>query len=371
VLIPQSEYAKKLRPLLPPEAFQPDINKLIILFINIAILILGWGIARHLHEWSVYWLWLYLPLAVIMGNSITVGFLSYHDLMHGSVRKSSNSTYFMSLLGSCIPFMPPTQWKNLHNRVHHNHTNSVKDPDRSFLYEQPNNWGKWLHHQLVPSNEINPFMLVLGLSTVWSLYTFRNLASVLLFNNDHVDFVPASFQVPNKQRLIIAGESLFIFAVHATVIWYLGLHPLNIILGYILPTALGHAGAMFYIFTQHINCRMTEVNDPLINSVSMRLHPLIDLLHLNFSYHTEHHIFPSMNSDYYPQVQELLQIHYPNRMNLVTGKEAWQTLLSNPHHYKDETTLTDYAGTMTVPCPLDNSNLSEVDLHLAVGQVQS
>ena len=59
----QAEYAKKLRPLLPTEAFLPDINKLWILLINLAIMILGWGIANHLDDWNWYFLWLYLGLA--------------------------------------------------------------------------------------------------------------------------------------------------------------------------------------------------------------------------------------------------------------------------------------------------------------------
>ncbi|MBD0301877.1 MAG: fatty acid desaturase, partial [Tolypothrix sp. T3-bin4] len=64
-LITQVDYAKKLRPLLPAEAFTPDLSKLVILFINLAILILGWAIASHLDRWSSYLLWLYLPLAVV------------------------------------------------------------------------------------------------------------------------------------------------------------------------------------------------------------------------------------------------------------------------------------------------------------------
>ena len=48
-LIPQAQYAKTLRPLLPEEAFTPDPSKLVILFINLAILILGWAIASHLN----------------------------------------------------------------------------------------------------------------------------------------------------------------------------------------------------------------------------------------------------------------------------------------------------------------------------------
>ena len=52
-LIPQGAYAKTLRPLLPAEAFVPNPNKLFILFINLAILILGWTIATKLVFWQL------------------------------------------------------------------------------------------------------------------------------------------------------------------------------------------------------------------------------------------------------------------------------------------------------------------------------
>jgi fatty acid desaturase len=76
-------------------------------------------------------------------------------------------------------------------------------------------------------------------------------------------------------------------------------------------------------------------------------------LHLNFSYHTEHHIFPGINSDYYPLVQELIQVHYPGRMNLLDAGDAWNLLMETPRHYKDENTFTDWSGRNTVTCPLN------------------
>jgi len=48
IWVSQAEYAKKLRPLLPPAAFLPDVSKVWILLINIAILVLGWAIADWL-----------------------------------------------------------------------------------------------------------------------------------------------------------------------------------------------------------------------------------------------------------------------------------------------------------------------------------
>jgi fatty acid desaturase len=98
-LIHQAQYAKILRPLLPAEAFAPDPNKLIILFINLAILILGWAIAADLDRWHPSLLWLYLPLAIVMGNSVIALLFSSHALMHGSVIKNSRLIQTIGLLG--------------------------------------------------------------------------------------------------------------------------------------------------------------------------------------------------------------------------------------------------------------------------------
>ena len=96
---------------------------------------------------------------------------------------------------------------------------------------------------------------------------------------------------------------------------------------------------------------MTDVNDPLVNSVSLKMPKIFDLLHFNFSYHTEHHLFPSINSDYYPHVQALLQTHYPESYNLIPGAKAWRLLMKTPRHYRDEVTLTDKFDRESVTCP--------------------
>ena len=351
-LIHQSVYAKKLRPLLPSDAFEPDPSKLTILLINLGILLLGWGIADYLDRWPVYLLWLYLPLATIMGNSIIVLLFSSHDLMHGSVQKKSRLTYPIAFLGLSMLLMPPTQWKSLHNLVHHNNTNSVADPDRNYLYQQPDTWGKWIQNLFVPSVEVNPLWLIVGMAGSWTVHNFRNVSSVLLFNDKSVDYVPAAFTVSPKDRLTIALECVGILGIHLSVLFYLEFNPIKVALAYILPIAIGHAGAMFYIYTNHMGCRMTSINDPLINSASLRVPKIFDLLHFNFSHHTEHHIFPSINSDYYPMVQELLEIHYPDRMNLIDVGQAWRLLMQTPRHYQDEVTFTDSSGTMSVNCSI-------------------
>jgi len=353
-LIPQGEYAKKLHRLLPDDAFKTDPSKLVILLINLAILILGWAIADKLDRWSISLLWLYLPLALIMGNGVAVLAFSYHDLMHGTVTRNHRLMLITSLLGQVIIWMPPTLWKILHNRIHHNTTNSLRDPDRNYLYTQPNSWGKWLQNLCFPSSEVHPICLLIGLTTAWGFYTFRNLIAVLSSNRETVDYLPAAFTVRPKERLAIAGEFLVILGLHLSILSYLQFHPLKLFLSYFLPIWLGYGIMFFYIYTHHLICPMTAINDPLVNSVSIRIPKIFDCLHLNFSYHAEHHIFPGMNSDYYPMVRSLLQRHYPDRMHyILDAGEAWRLLLATPRHYKDEQTLTDWTGEKAVPCPLN------------------
>ncbi|MEA5468834.1 fatty acid desaturase family protein [Spirulina sp. 06S082] len=351
-LMTQAEYAKKLRPLLPPEAFQPDNNYVLILGINLAILILGWGIADSLDRWNWYFLWLYLPLALIMGNSVIVALFSTHNIMHSATIKKPQLKQAIVLLGLTMLWMPPTLWKAVHNREHHNNTNSFQDPDRNYLEEQPKNWGKWIQNKFVPSAEVNPILLTIGMAHSWGVHAFRNLSSVFLFNNGTTKYPVFSFTVSPQERRAIGWELLLAIAIHSSILIFLDFHPIKLLLGYFLPIWIGYSGAMFYIYTNHMLCQMTAINDPLINSISLRVPKIFDVLHLNFSYHTEHHIFPGMNSDYYPMVQELLLTHYGDRFNLLDVGKVWQLMLQTPRHYRDETTFTDWTGEKSVPCPL-------------------
>lgn len=351
-MIPHAEYAKKLRPLLPAEAFAPDPSKLVLLSINLVALMLGWAIASTLDRWPVSLLWLYLPIALVMGNSIIVLLFSSHNLMHGSVIKNKRLISIMSFLGLTLLWMPPTMWKAVHNREHHNKTNSMADPDRNYLDDQPKTWGKWIQNLFVPSAEVNPFWLAVGMTSAWGVHNFRNITSVLFFNDKSVDYVPAAFTISRKERRAIAIELLGISAIHLSILFFLQFHPLKLLFSYFLPIGIGYAGVMFYIYTNHMVSPMTTINDPTINSLSIRVPKIFDWLHLNFSYHTEHHIFPHINSDYYPLVRELLELHYPGRLKLINATEAWRLLLQTPRHYKDENTFTDWSGKKSIPCPV-------------------
>lgn len=355
-LIPQSVYAKKLRSLLPEEAFQPDGSKLVVLLINIAILLSGWGIASYLNQWPKSLLWLYLPCSVVMANGVILLAFIGHDLMHGSVMRKSRWVYVVTLFSQTILWIPPTLWKIIHNRVHHNKTNSLADPDRNYLYQQPNALGKRVQDIIVPSSTVTIPGLILGMVTAWGIYGFRHLVAVLFFSDRDCPHVAAQFSVKPQEKRAIAAELFLMGLLHLCLLAYLQFDPLKLMLAYFLPIGLGYAGMIFYIYTNHMFCRMTEINDPLVNSVSIKVPKFIDFIHYNFSYHAEHHIFPGLNSDYYPLVRERLAELYPERMGYVTpAKDAWQLLLTTPRYYLTETLFTDWTGTEKIPCPANNS----------------
>jgi len=342
---------RHLRSLLPPQAFRTDAGRLGLLVINLAILGLGWTMARGLDRWSWGALPLFLPFSLVMGNAVIVLLFASHDLLHGSAVRGQGWRRAVGLLGLALLWMPPTLWQAVHNREHHGHTNTLRDPDRSYMEQQPDSWGKWIQHRFTPSDEVSGLGLLLGMASAWGVHNLRTLASVLLVPNGTAAFPPAPFVVSPRERRRILVELLAVVALHAGVIAWIGPSARGLLLGYFLPIWLGYAGAMAYIFTNHLLAPLEESPDPLRHSLSLRVPPLLDLLHLNFSHHTEHHLFPGLNSSYYPLVRRLLEEHYGDRYQLLAGGEAWRLLLSTPRHYRSATVVCSADGSRAMALP--------------------
>jgi fatty acid desaturase len=320
--------------------------------INIAILLLGWTMAAQLNHWPRPWLVAWLPLALVMGNSVFVLGLAAHDLMHGTLPRQRPLRRLVGLLAFSMLWVTPTLWQAAHNREHHGHTNGLADPDRSYGANQPNSWGKRLFRRITPSIEVHPLILVLGMTSAWPSHHFGTTCSLLLYNNAETGFTQAAFRVSEAERRAIALELGAVMAIHALVISWIGLPPLQLLLGYFLPLWIGYAMTMAYVYTNHTLCPLTEDTDPLATSLSLKVPAWVDLLHCNFSHHSEHHVFPGLNSSYYPHVRELLMRHHPERYHLLGAGQAWRLLLSTPRFYRDAHTLTSSDGTITAPVPL-------------------
>jgi fatty acid desaturase len=97
------------------------------------------------------------------------------------------------------------------------------------------------------------------------------------------------------------------------------------------PVAFGF-GSVFsslYLLTQHGLHPLSVRPDALRGTTSIALPRWLDVLHVHHSYHVEHHLFPSLNSDYYPHVSQLLRERYAAAYSRLGMFEVWRRLQHN------------------------------------------
>jgi fatty acid desaturase len=145
--------------------------------------------------------------------------------------------------------------------------------------------------------------------------------------------------VSGRGYLLVLAETLAGVAVWAALGVWLGWS--GILFAYGIPLVIANAVAMAYILTNHHLSPFTEVNDPLLNSLSVRVPRLVDFLHHRFGFHVEHHLFPSMSSVHGPAVRELIVKHWPERYQSMPLTQALWKLFRTPRVYSERTKLWD------------------------------
>jgi len=98
---------------------------------------------------------------------------------------------------------------------------------------------------------------------------------------------------------------------------------------------------MSYIATNHFLNPLTECNDPLANSLSVTGPRWLEALHLQFGYHVEHHVFPTMSGRHAPAVRGVLQDLYGDRYLSMPHARALRLLYTRPKVHLTHDTLID------------------------------
>ena len=109
-----------------------------------------------------------------------------------------------------------------------------------------------------------------------------------------------------------------------------------------------------YIATNHLLASQTDRHDPVAQTVSLAVPAWMDFLHLRFSHHTEHHLYPGAGPANYPAVRQALMTHCPDRYHRLSFATALRTLLSCPVAIDTPDSLAhpDGSGSRTVPVPM-------------------
>ncbi len=310
-----TDYVRTLMPLLPREAFVPNPRKLYVIAFHIAIVVIGVAACRFIDK--SYWPLLSIPIGISMG---AMAFLA-HDVSHRSVVRDRRLLYLTELAIWGILFIPPTVWRRVH-ASHHVHTNGPDDPDRRFLREEltpvttayavtffPN---RWLRYNIICLLH-------------FIAYSFRHTFTAFYSGRNKPDSVTAKPAYSRNDKFRIAFEIGYIAVLQLALAWLAG-SATAYCWAVLIPIVMMSAAVSFYFFTNHSLNPLNEDGDILAATTSVVVPRPFNVLHSNFSYHAEHHLFPHMNSDYYPLVGQLIEQKFPASYQRIPVLSAWSQL---------------------------------------------
>lgn len=338
-----AQLRQALRKEMPAEAFQPAPWRgqagLMVVPVYLA---LAAGVVATDLPW-----WVDLAVGLVVGQLVTHVGLVAHEVLHRSVFRSKLWQDVYGWVGFAWFLFGPSLWRAWHVQAHHAHTQEgAADPDgMGTLEDYHRDPVARLVHGVTPGSGtwysyLTPFML----------FTFQGQMFIW-----HYSALPAYKSVTidrTKEKLI----SLALAAAWAGLAVALGAWDAWCLIG--VPMLTANATLMMYISTNHWLRPITEDgNNPFTNTTSVRVPAWMDWLHVSFSYHQEHHVFPQMSPKYAPLLREKLAELAPEAIHVHPLGPVLRELYRTPALYLDATTLVRPDGTGAV-------SLAEVERRL-------
>jgi fatty acid desaturase len=317
-----TSYVDQLRQALPKAAFEPDGSKLVWMVFHLGIVLGSYVIAAGISRP----IWILAP-AIVAGHSLACIAFYVHDLSHGAVLRARLPQRASELIFLGLLLIAPTVWRRVHNQTHHAAYNTPNDPDRLFFVDESSPAKAWYVRLFFPNAETlpwNPLML-----TAFIPYIVRNTVAGILPANVRPPLVPARARFKPGDSFIILLELIALAALQFGLFLVTGRHFWRYLAMSILANAFASMVVMSYVFTNHFLNPIDHDPDPMSGTTSVIVPKWLDRIHANFSYHTEHHIFPSMNSDYYPMVSQILEEKHAETYHRIPILEAWRRLWRN------------------------------------------
>lgn len=275
-----------------------------------------------------------------------IGFLS-HELSHNSIIKNRRYRYLYEVFFWGINLIPATIWNKVHNHTHHTQANTPNDPDRQFFTSEKTIVTKWYTKIFYPNKKFikwNPIVAVHFIP-----YIFKYIISVFYSTNTKPVVVPFKPKYSNKQKSKIIMELAIIVLIQVSIFYAVGKSLTAYVFASSVSYLLTSSILVSYNFTNHFLNPVTIKNDPLLGTTTVQVPSILNKLHFNFAYHTEHHLFPSLNSKFYPELSAILKEKYPDRYNYLPIAAAWNKLWKNEdfisfNNYTIEDGLTEAPG---------------------------
>ena len=331
----------EIRGELPAEAFrpQPIVGWLGLILIFI-IVFLSWSIVHYHPRWYIA-----LVLSLILGQMYSTLMFLGHEILHGSVFRSK---WAQDIFGyfALLPFcFSPSLWRVWHNQLHHGYTNidtiEPLDPDAVKHIE--------VYKRNLKRPMIWRMLRIIPGSLHWTSYlypffglTMQSVAVLWVLSKIH----PDHYKNINRRRAQIEQILIVSFWIAFSIL--VGIRSALFI--FIIPFLTANFIEISYIMTNHFLRPTISEDNPLKHSMSIDANRWIDLAHLRFSHHVEHHFFPRMSFRYTPLVRKYLKENYPEDYLAPRHWNAIKMVYKRPTFFKDANTFINPGenDTMTV-----------------------
>ena len=335
-------YAKVIKPKLPAHVFEPATSRILWLPFHVGLITtLGWLMVSGRAP-AALWPVFSLVIGCCLAGLVFLG----HETMHGGVVRGRRTIKIVGFF-SLLPFtLSPTLWTAWHNRVHHNHCGKAGvDPDM---------YPTMIEYETQRGARIMADHFGLGrrrlVSILSLMFGFTGQSQQMLWGAQKLHILS-----PGLHRRAIV-EFLLGVALWTTLGLVVGFVPFLFI--YLLPFVVANTIVMAFIMTNHNLSPLTEINDPLVNSLSVTLPRVLEFLTLDFGYHVEHHLFPTASARHGKVIRAAILEDFPERYQAMPMTTALHQLYITARVYKDDVTLTDPNSGETWPTLVPRDHLT-------------
>jgi fatty acid desaturase len=311
----------EMRRLLPREAFAPNRKKLLEMALHVALVVVCY---RALSTQPG--LLASIGLSAVIGHSMLCLGLAGHDLSHNAIVRNYTARVATEYMLWSFLLTSRTVWHVDHNRTHHRHTNTMQDSFRHYADTEECGKTRWFSLLFVPGKHFrfNPFVFL-----TYLVHMIMHTVIILKGNFTGSKVVTNLDNLGPRERLFGFVDVLGIVAMQVGVFYLAGGDWRAWLWATPVASLWASAGSSFYLYTQHSLFPLTESAHPL-DSTSLRMPRWLDALHSNVSHHAAHHVFPGLNSSYYPQLTELLAKHYPAFVHIADPWDCWLAVQQGP-----------------------------------------
>lgn len=226
--------------------------------------------------------WLMIPAMVLHGFTIVTMFAPMHECVHRTAFANRTLNEVFGWVAGVLSFYNFTYYRHYHTWHHRYTQDAQRDPE--LMTPKPQSIWSYL-------------LEISGITFwLWRPMTFLGLA---VGRATRYQFVPADARWTIAMS---AGAQLGIYVAGIV----------SIIMGYpyvwlywFLPAILGQPLLRAILIAEHTGCSMGE--NGLTNTRTTLINPLVRLVMWNMSFHTEHHLYPSIPFHQLPSAHQQLR----------------------------------------------------------------